>query len=158
MNVRFGQCYAVSDIRGCPGKTVKYECDNWSGSLVARYWDNMSCKGAPKRVVDGDICHPSRANKANNEECAGNKPPHRRRWYTYSCYYTSLPAGELRAEEEMKMMNTNNLDVGIVAAMLLFVCIFGVIVGYLMHRRRKKKKFAEKKSSLCDASKEQTNI
>ena len=142
-HVHFGSCYSVKD---CPGQSVIYNCDRWSGSSGETRWANPYCEGAPKHVLDGNFCY---AHSSNNEQCGiGSKP---RRWYTtYSCYYSQLPDGELRAAEEMEVTDTN-INVGIAMAMLLLVCFIGLVVGYLMHRRRKKKKSAENNSFLCDA-------
>merc|ERR1712130_285571 len=135
-HIHFGRCYDGA-VYGCDGQ-----------SMVIGQWDNSNCDGVPKEQVNNMqmSCY---GKPFGPQEC-GNSDNNNRKWYKYECYGGNFHAAEEEIGDVAAEMDPN-INIGIVMAILLFVCFIGVIVGYLIHRKNKKKS-AEKNSLLCEAT------
>merc|ERR1712130_648800 len=90
--------------------------------------------------------------------CNDRELPNRERYYKYECriedgaWYS--PWQEIGDNGDVPM--DSNMHIGIVAAILLFVCFIGIIFGYLIHRRRKKKRSVQKRQKLLAFNEKET--
>ena len=135
--VQFGVCYPVE---GRENESIMYDCTSsefalWEPMFVMARWENRDCVpgGNPIEGVSTRGCYP-KAFGFEMSECEDH-------WYKYQCYLGHSPW--LRGEDGIAIDDGGvgedpSVNVGIVTAILFFVCFIGVIAGNLIRRSRAK--------------------
>merc|ERR1712228_209439 len=155
--VYFGICYPDPN---CPGGTVMHLCDDnqRENDLVRLRWTNLDCEGTPDQMFRSGMCYPYSFAQAFPPGISGIcdlEDSNQHKYYKYECRIPG--SGWYHAENEAidgsdDVTIDSDMNNGIASAILLFVCLIGVIFGYLIHRRRKKKKYEQKRVKVlaCD--------
>merc|ERR1712228_228996 len=124
--------------------------------FVQLHWTNPDCEGFPQQTIfNSDICYPS--------SFAQGFPPgichlDSIGFFKYECRVANYHADGEAIDGSGDVPMNSDMNTGIFAAIFLFVCLIGMIFGYLIHRRTKKKS-AQRRDKLlaCDEKENKTD-
>lgn len=119
-SVHFNVCFP-NVFQDFGGRGQIYQCHqgHFDGSVRIRSWNDINCNGPLVQEIT--------SNMYIRADCD--------RFFKYTCMLSGR--GELRMSTEEEN-DSRNVNIIIVMVSVSIVCMIGIIVGYLMHRKRKK--------------------